>query len=782
MNPKIDFNKPVVALDYETFPIGEGEPPTHPKPVVLSIYDEAGNNELIHRKNPIYPEACKYLLQPGHILAGQNIAYDIGVMYYDNPSLITAIMDKYENGEIYDTALAEKLMNLSSIGVIKEGFVKGKKINFRYSLADLTYNWLGVDMSEDKGKPTEEEVLRSEEFGKQSSWTEAEIKEWDSCGAWRMRYAHLWNFTDISSWPYNAKRYALADSEYTAKIANMQIAVGKDKWEKPFDTLGLQCMKAFAFALRTSLGIYTDQEEVKKVKAWVDENLEEEKLEPILKEGIYIPACPGREYKTRPGVFTKPKKSSMKKRPLQEYIIKLLREGKITKKEIGITDTGQKDVEFMAAYKECTDSGALADLLEQGRVKDKQFKGIVKQVRQEYIGYIGMDKHFQKAVVDLEIGDPVIDTFIHYKKFSGLRNNEVPRMENPILYPNYDPLKETGRSSSFGGDLYPSCNIQQINAIIRKAYRAREGYYMLSTDYGSMELVTAAQTCLDMLGYSTLADKLNKGYDVHAYLGAQIALRKDEVFGKLLEEDQTLIDDPDKVYQLFMDTKKTDEDFFKKYRSLAKPVGLGFWGGLGAKTFIQTAKTIYGVIIESEAEAKELKAIWQEVFPEAKAYFPTVTQNYRDPTMSFNYIDEEGKEKTWQKYMYKSPYGMLRRNCDYTQIMNGLALQTPGGEGAMTSMWMITRESFDPSKNSVLLDNYIPYGFIHDEELGDVKQGKEYEVSVRVSELMLEGFKYVCGDVKIKAEPALMTHWNKKAESVTDHENKTITLWQEEEK
>ena len=93
---------------------------------------------------------------------------------------------------------------------------------------------------------------------------------------------------------------------------------------------------------------------------------------------------------------------------------------------------------------------------------------------------------------------------------------------------------------------------------------------------------------------------------------------------------------------------------------------------------------------------------------------------------------------------------MVRRNCEYTKIMNGLALQTPVGEGALTSMYNITRESFDPSKNSPLYKNYLPYGFIHDEELGDVKVGHEYEVAVRIDEVMKEGFKDVCPDVPIK--------------------------------
>jgi len=144
-------------------------------------------------------------------------------------------------------------------------------------------------------------------------------------------------------------------------------------------------------------------------------------------------------------------------------------------------------------------------------------------------------------------------------------------------------------------------------------------------------------------------------------------------------------------------------------------------------------------------------------------------------------VDEEGNPKTWNKYKYKTPYGMWRVNCDYCVVMNGVSLQPPGAEGALSSLHLVIRESFDPSKNSILLDNYIPWGFIHDEINGDVLVGKEYECGVRVAELMKEGFKVVCPDIEVEGEPALMKDWYKQAESFFDHKNKTLSLWEPED-
>jgi len=64
-NPPLDWEKPLLSLDLETFPMGEGEYPTAPKPVVASLYDEAGNNLLIHHKFDDFDGMMDMALAPG---------------------------------------------------------------------------------------------------------------------------------------------------------------------------------------------------------------------------------------------------------------------------------------------------------------------------------------------------------------------------------------------------------------------------------------------------------------------------------------------------------------------------------------------------------------------------------------------------------------------------------------------------------------------------------------------------------------------------------------------
>ena len=783
MNPTIDFTLPRVALDYETFPIGTTRLVNMPDPVVLSIYDNAGKNFLTHVKDELHDQIIEYLLEPGTLLVGHNLAFDLGVIYAHRPDLITKIFDKLERGECYCTLLAAKLMNLSSVGIIESGFVRNKFVDFRYDLAKLAFDWLGIDMSEDKRKCDDEQLEMSAMYGKKKSWTDKEITHWDSLGPWRVRYKDLYNFTDIDRWPSNAKRYALMDTEATMGVAEKQIAVGLPRREGPFNVLGFQIMCQFAFTLRTSLGVYTDSKVVEKLEKWVDENLTDEVLEPLKDAGIYIPAHNGRPYKNNPEKFTKPEKAKTKEKPLKLHIANLLKEGKINEKDIAFTDGGRADKEFQESVTKCKDNVTLADLLIDGfRLKDKKYKDIVKQTTQYFIDYLSVDKNFQRVIEDLDIEDPILTNFTHYKKFSGLKSNSIPVMKNEVLYPQYDVLKKTGRTSSKGfkkgKEFYPSCNIQQINSKIREAYKAREGYRILATDYTSMELITAAQICYTNLGESKLREIIIKGYDAHAYLGAQIASQVDDTFIDYLAENPELVGDHEAIYKEFWSTKGTD--YFKKYRTLAKPTGLGYWGALGYKTFIKTAKTTYRVEIESEEMAALLKNIWHEVFPETEKYFKFIRKFRVDGPNTFRAWDEDKQEERLNtRYVYDSPYGMLRKNCKYTEVTNGMALQTPGGEGAKTSMYLITRACFDPSKKSVLYGgNYIPWGFIHDEEVGDVKIGKEYEVEVEIDRLMRKGFEKVCPDVPIKTECGLMNNWSKLAESKIDHKNKTVTLWE----
>lgn len=94
----------------------------------------------------------------------------------------------------------------------------------------------------------------------------------------------------------------------------------------------------------------------------------------------------------------------------------------------------------------------------------------------------------------------------------------IPMLKQGIVNPNYDVLKETGRTSSFNP------NIQQMprKGGIRELYRPPEGYAFVDSDYSTVELVALAQVCLDLFGHSAMAEAINEGKDLHLVTAAQI--------------------------------------------------------------------------------------------------------------------------------------------------------------------------------------------------------------------------------------------------------------------
>ena len=163
---------------------------------------------------------------------------------------------------------------------------------------------------------------------------------------------------------------------------------------------------------------------------------------------------------------------------------------------------------------------------------------------------------------------------------------------------SYDVLKETGRTSGL---------IQLIpkDGGFRECFYDSD-FYIIDIDYSALELVCVAQAMLTVFGESRLADVLNAGdtpADIHAVMGAY-----------LWASDTGTDPNVDEFIKL----KETNPKIFKEYRTRGKPVGLGFFGGLGCDTMISVAKS-QGVNMTLE-EAKRAKEAHAMLFPEIIKY------------------------------------------------------------------------------------------------------------------------------------------------------------------
>ena len=136
--------------------------------------------------------------------------------------------------------------------------------------------------------------------------------------------------------------------------------------------------------------------------------------------------------------------------------------------------------------------------------------------------------------------------------------------------------------------------------------------------------------------------------------------------------------------------------------------------------------------------------------------------------------DWSGPDDT--RYQYTTPFGMIRRNCRYTETTNGGALQSPTAEGAKIAIYNLAEAMFDDTLRSPVLGCHMP-AFIHDEVIVEMPHDElMHERSFEVARIMIDGMKQVMTKVKVGAEPACMFRWSKKAEKVLGPDGR-LQVW-----
>lgn len=736
------------------------------------------------------------------VIVAHNLAYDLGVISAAFPDLIPQIFRLIYAGKFKDTIIREKLLNLTDHGDIDFRFWGNTAKRLVYDLASVVKARFGVDISE--GKSGED--------------------------SWRMRYEEL-DGIPVSKWPQDAISYAMDDPVWAAKVYVDQITDAEKLIKEgidPFTTEDFRVAADYCLFLATAYGTAVDPITVGQVSEEVFSALIPEKLPLLFTKDIWkeFPAdaieAAGVDPKSlKMSIVSKGKPPRPYKGGTKEHLPEC--EGH---KEHPDYHPSRKVVcscppKMTAAQPEKLNSNVLRDFvrvlaevepevtLKYGDLTDKmKEKGLTEGNLSVDSDWLAEHKGFHDVLME----------YAARQELQKLATDYIPNLtraidEGGIIHAPFDVLKRTGRSSSSGGGKrhpkpFPAWNGQQVDPRVRKAIVPREGYIFYSLDWKAMELCTAAQKCLDLFGYSVLAEKINAGLDTHAFLGGQIAYHLDEGFAALCDSE-----DPDETFQKLWSLKsdKSDcdfpwakheneeriakgqepkefvmSDFFKHFRNFAKPTGLGYPGGLGPRTFVAFARGTYGVSVNHET-AKHLREIWLNVYPEFREYFRWIDHDAVDRRNGRReYKDKKtGKIKYQNKYVYTTPLGMVRSGCDYCAACNGNAMQSPGAEGALMAMIEATRATHDPEYEHPNLcwdeNGYVskPLLFIHDEIFGELRdEGAEIN-HARIMEqcrLMEGAFAAVATpDVKSTVEPALMRRcWTKVAEDAYDKKGHLI--------
>lgn len=729
----------VIGIDTETDRI-EGQN-VAPEMICISAVSGDDTDLIAHCEKDRLKELLDVLLYggPDVHLVGMFVAFDWAVLLRTYPEHTEALWQLLEDERLHDIALREMLLNLTSHGGIEfMPLPNGETAKVTYNLAALVKHHFGLDIAADK----------------------------DEEDAWRKNYRELRGMK-AEEYPEEAQQYAIDDAGYAERIYWRQEELREEMIEETgIDPFKVECFRvacSCALYLWTVWGVCVDADEWHRAKAWLNEELKPENVQLLVDAKILLPGQPPRPYKngaTHPDgtpKMTKEQPEKISHTTMREYIL-------------GMKERMPDEVEIRRTN------------------PSKKFPK----------GQISLDAEWLDDHYHL---DPVIEQYRHRQQLQKLVTTELPRMCEldddgeriedrvaPVVHPGYEVLKRTGRTSSMGSNLYPSFNAQNVDPRVRPCYVPREGYVFFSIDYNQMELGTWAQRCLNLFGESVMADKINAGIDPHAYLGASIAYNADEAFQE--ECNKAGVEDTDDIYECFMPFKAHEDaelrKWFKHFRTLAKPTGLGYPGGLGASTFVAYAKATYGLVIDLET-AKMLRDVWMQVYTEAAPYFEWINNECIDRINSpktVKFIDEEGEEKTKEVtvYAYETPMGLYRAGCDYCAAANGAGLQAFAAEGALTAVFNGTRACYDPAMESILLDDAEgpvcrPICFIHDEILGELREDDLMHDRIEeMSRIMIESMRTVTPDVTPRVEPALMRRWDKRAEPVYDADGR-LTIW-----
>ncbi|MCP4897866.1 MAG: hypothetical protein GY906_12915 [bacterium] len=546
---------------------------------------------------------------------------------------------------------------------------------------------------------------------------------------WRLNFKDL-DGLPASEYPEDAAEYAIADAVGTLQVfeAQEQRCDGATAGPGSMATQEYQAGADFALMLMTGWGMMTDPEEKAKIEAMLARELAPDKLNLLVESGILRPGTPPAPYKNKAKnkdgtlKLTKGTKESINKKKLGELVVDVCKQHGLDFKPTDSTKGHENP-------KPSTDA---------------------------------------EVMMDLAPKNATLAQYQHRQKLQKLVTTELPRMGNGgTVHPQFDVLKETSRTSSYASDLYPSLNIQNIDYRVRNCFVAREGKVLLSCDYASLELVTLAQKLYNLFGQSRLMDLINDGVDAHAFLGSALAYNLHEDFRETCGEEgvQSEMD----VYKVFLNCKNSPSEdvraFFKHWRTFAKPTGLGFPGGLGPATFVTYAKATFNVTCTEEM-AHQLRNIWHATYPEMKPYFEWINTHCEDPNNP-------------EAYAYNTPLGAYRAGASYCAAANGAALQSPAAEGGKVATFEVQRGCYDKTMESCLY-GCRGLGFIHDELLMELPRDNfMHERACEVERIMVQSMSSIVTDVRVKAEPALMLRWDKRADQV--FKDGRLTIWTPEQ-
>lgn len=478
--------------------------------------------------------------------------------------------------------------------------------------------------------------------------------------SWRLRYAELEN-VPLEKWPETAKKYSLDDAIDTLKLFEYQ----QDRSESTGYLLPTQFEETradFALKLMSAWGLETDQNKVEKL--W---NRTIVKMDELAKD-IRVS---------------------------------------------GLASVMPKNRELFPTEIESSLYDVQKSMPAIRKAVEKYFDG-------PFVPRTDPTKRFPKGQIKTDketleqCNHKPLQQLVEFSALQKTSSTYIKKMFTPPIHARFDAI---GAASDRTSCSNPNLQNQPRLPGVRECFYPRKGYVFLACDFDSQEMRTLAQSCLDILGHSKLAERYqaDRYFDPHAE------------FAKNLADGNSNLD-------------------LDELRQHTKICNFGFPGGMVASTFCDYAKG-WGLSI-SEKQAEFYRDAWFYQWPEMREYFRHIQSLVGDANYGSVTIPQNG---------------FIRGGCKYTEASNTY-FQTLAAHASKGALWAATKEAYVNKKSA--LYGSRPVFFVHDEIIFETPESKGALAATELEKVMIAAMERWTPDIPAAASATLMRYWSKKAKPV----------------
>lgn len=657
---------------------------------------------ILRWDDPAIVQFFEQALASRTLLVGANVSYDAAVVCAQYPVLLRTIFALYDADLIRDVQLDQKLIDIAKgelHGTVETDDITGEAefVSHKYSLAALAERLLNRALA--KGEDT-----------------------------WRLRYKELRD-VPLHLWPKDALDYAIGDAVTTADVFYVQ----QTDHELVRDNAA-QSRAAFALHLAGCWGVPTDRATIEELE--VDLLASSDELTARLTKPSWKCSCG--ESGVDDEVMRVLSHTSTPGHDVARYEQLVRADGSRNTKAAKarmLADARERDT-----LPKLTKTG-LEKAGERARERNEKFQpwAAPGEPGSAY-GYLTDAEIEEYTSLDEEAcresADPLLKDYAERTSVTSMLEQHIPALLRGSgavrIQPRYDPLVASGRTACKGPDLKnpnPSQYGYQIHNPrrrfgVRECFVAPPGRAIIDVDYNQGELVTVADVCWRLVGFSRLGEALNAGQDVHRRLGAKI-------IGISYEE---------------ADANKKRQDVADA-RQLAKAPDFGFPGGMGPYGMMRFASKGYGVKM-SMHRAKELRGDFMAEWSEFGPYFDMIGELVRNSDGGADIV----------QLVSNRIRGKLRYTVACNTLFQGLLADI-----AKRALYEVTRECLLDT-NSPLYGSR-PWGFVHDQILADSPLEVAHEAAFRMRDIMVAvANEQYLEYVTMTAEPVVSSCWSKYAE------------------